>query len=141
MSFLVDTSVIVYTAAESRYRDACAEILQAIGEGRAEGRISTAILEEVWHLELSGRCGGIDGLTSAVYRLFTPLLPVTDETVVRALALDADALGANDRIHAATALQHGLTAIVTADADFDGVAGLRRVDPLDERARSRLLAG
>jgi predicted nucleic acid-binding protein len=99
---------------------------------------STAVLEEVWQIELSAKAGDISGLTQAAYDAHTPL-PVTDETVAFALSLDADALGANDRIHVATCLQNGIDTIVTADAGFDGVRGIRRVDPLDSRAVRRLL--
>lgn len=141
MTFLVDANVIVYAAVPSRYRDACLEILEAVAEGRAEGRISTAILEEVWHVELSGRAGEIDGLARRAYLLFTPLLPVSDEIMARALDVDVPRLGANDRIHVATALVHGIDTIVSADADFDHVPALRRVDPLSDAARSRLLQG
>lgn len=141
MTFLVDANVIVYAAVPSRYRQACLEILEAIAEGRAEGRVSTAVLEEVWHIELSGRAGEIAGLTRQAYRLFTPLLPVNDEIMARALDLDVRRLGANDRIHAATALVHGIDTILSADSDFDRVPALRRVDPLSDLARTRLIKG
>ncbi|MGH2500385.1 MAG: type II toxin-antitoxin system VapC family toxin [Candidatus Limnocylindria bacterium] len=140
MSFFVDANVIVYAAVPSRYREPCLEILDAIARGAAEGRTSTAVLEEVWHLELSGRAGRIAGLTTRAYSAFTPLLPVTDEIIARALTLDARRLGANDRIHVATALVHGIDAIVSADAGFDRVSGIRAVDPLDPRGRARLLS-
>lgn len=32
-------------------------------------------------------------------------------------------------VHAATALLHGFDELISCDADFDGVPGLRRVDP------------
>jgi len=34
----------------------------------------------------------------------------------------------------------GIDTIVTAAADFDGMRGIRRIDPLDQRALRRLLA-
>ena len=46
---------------------------------------------------------------------------------------------ANDRIHVATALANDIDTIVSADADFDHVPAIRRVDPLDEAQRSRVL--
>ncbi len=139
MTFLLDANVIFYAAVTSDYRSACLEILDAIAAGEAEGRVSTAVFEEVWHLELSGRAGSIRGLAQRAYRAFAPLLPVTDDIVARALKLEATRLGSNDRIHVATALANGIDTIVSADADFDRVRVLRRVDPLDDRARSRLL--
>lgn len=139
MAFFVDANIVVYTATEGPYHEACSELLSAITEGQAEGRTSTAVLEEVWHVELSGKGGDVSGLAESAYTVFTPLLPVTDETVELALSLDAGPLGANDRIHLATCRQHSIDTIVSADADFDRVRGIRRIDPLDRRSLSRLL--
>jgi len=139
LTFLIDANVIVYAAVPSKYRNACLEILEAVAEGKADGRVSTAIIEEVWHIELSGRAGAIDGLTRQTYLAFSPLLPVNDQIIGRALDLEARRLGANDRIHVATALANDIDTIVSADADFDHVRAIRRVDPLDEAQRSRVL--
>jgi len=139
VTFLVDANVIVYAAIPSQYRAPCLEVLAAIAAGKADGRVSTAVFEEVWHLELSGRVGPIRGLAERTYRAFTPLLPVTDDIVARALRLDAKRLGSNDRILVATALANGVDTIVSADSDFDRIRAVRRVDPLDERAITRLL--
>lgn len=139
MSFLIDANVVIYSAVDSEYRTPCLEVLDAVARRMAGGVISTAVLEEVWHVELSGRAGSLGGLAGRSYALFTPLLTVTDEVVRRALALDAPRLGANDRIHAATALVNGIDTILSADTGFDGVPGITRVDPLDDRARAGLL--
>ena len=97
-------------------------------------------MEEVWFLELSAKLGDLRGLTRRSYSAMTPLLPVTDEIFLAALSLRAPNLGANDRVHAATCLRNGISTIVSADSGFDGITGLRRADPLDERARKSLLA-
>ncbi|HST41097.1 MAG TPA: type II toxin-antitoxin system VapC family toxin [Conexibacter sp.] len=73
------------------------------------------------------------------YRLFTPLLPVTDEIFSSALALDESPLGADDRVHVGTCLAHGIETIVTADRGFDAARAIRRVDPANARAVRRLL--
>jgi predicted nucleic acid-binding protein len=140
MAFFVDANVIVYAATDGPYHESCVEILFAVSEGRAAGRTSTAVLEEVWHVELSGKAGDISGLASSAYTLFAPLLAVDHEIVGAALALPPSALGANDRIHVATCALSEVDTIVTADADFNDVRGIRRVDPLDRRALRRLLA-
>lgn len=139
-TFFVDANVIVYGALPSDYREPCLEILRAVGGGEAEGSTSTAALEEVWHLELSGRVAGLEGLTGRSHTIFAPLLPVTNEVFALALELRASRLGANDRLHAATCLAHGIDVIVSADADFDELGELKRVDPLDAEARRKLLA-
>lgn len=138
MPFFVDTNVIVYAATEGPYREACLRILEAVARG-AEARTSTAVIEEAWHVELSGRAGDLAGLTESASSLLTPLLAVTDEIVAAALVLRAPRIGANDRIHVATCALNGIDTIVTADAAFDSVRGIRRADPLDERAIDLLL--
>ncbi len=134
MSFFVDANVIVYGNLESPYRDACLEILAAVAAGEADGKTSTAALEEVWYLEWSGRVGAVDGLTRDAYALFAPLLPVGDDAFRLALDLDAESLGPNDRLHVATCDLAQIDVIVSADQGFDTVEGLRRVDPLDPGA-------
>jgi predicted nucleic acid-binding protein len=139
VTFLVDANIAIYAAVASPYRAACLEILEAIARGRVDGKMSTAVLEEVWHIELSGRAGALEGLSRRIYETFTPLLPVTDDVVSRAFALRTTRLGASDRIHIATALAHGIDTIVSADTDFDDIRTIRRVDPLDAGAVRRLL--
>jgi predicted nucleic acid-binding protein len=136
--FFVDANVIVYSAVPSVRREACLEVLTAIAGG-AEGRASTAVLEEVWHLELSGRAGNLDGLTARAYAALGPLLPVSDESFRRALGLDAPALGANNRLHVATCLTHEIDLVLSADQGFDSVSEVRRIDPLDGPAVASLL--
>lgn len=139
MTVFVDANVIVYASVPSRYRASCLEILEAVANGGVDGRTSAAVVEEVWHLELSGRAGDdITGLARRTYELFRPLLAVSDEIVARALSIDAPQLGANDRIHVATALTNGIGTIVSADAGFGQVPGMRRIDPLDSAAVERL---
>ena len=139
MTFFVDANVLIYSAVDSEYRKPCLEVLEAIAQGDAEGRTSTAVLEETWYVELSGRAGDLDGLAERVYTLFTPLLAVTDEAVRIALSLAAPNLGPNDRLHVGTCIAHDIDVVLTADEGFDGVRGIKRVDPLETRARRRLL--
>ncbi len=140
MTFFVDANVLLYAAVECEYRDGCMQVLEAIVDG-ADGRTSPAVLEEVWHIERSGRLGEIGGLTERAIEIFSPLLPVTDRAFTLAFAHKAKRLGTNDRVHVGTCLAHGIDAIVTADRGFDEVRDFPRVDPLDERALKRLLAG
>jgi predicted nucleic acid-binding protein len=138
-TFFVDTNVVIYSVIACPYQSACLELMHAIARGTARGYLSTATLEEVWHLELSGKAGSVDGLTHHAHKVFSPLLPVTDEAFQLALSLKASRLGSNDRLHAGTCAAHGITTICTADAAFDTVPGLTRVDPLDQEAVRRLL--
>lgn len=67
MTFFLDANVFVYTATPSDYREPCVEILEAVAHGAVDGRTSTAVVEEVWHLELSGRVGDLDGLARQTF--------------------------------------------------------------------------
>ena len=139
MTFFIDTNVIIYAATESQYREPCIEVLEAAVSVGA-GRTSTAVLEELWHIERSGRVAGLDGIADRAYRMLTPLLPVTDRAVRHALDLAAPAgLGTNDRVHLGTCRDHDIDTIVTADAAFSGLDMVRRVDPLDRGGRRALL--
>ena len=139
MSFFVDANIIVYSASDSAYRRNCDTVLEAVARGAADGRLSPAVLEEVWYLELSGKAGNLQGLTKRAYAIFTPLLAVTDEAFRVALGVQAPGLGPNDRLHVGTCLSHGIDTIVSADGGFDVVPDLRRVDPLDTEAVAQLL--
>lgn len=140
MTFLVDANVIRYSAFTCEKQAASLRVLEAIIAG-ADGRTSPAVLEEVWHIERRGQIDGLAGLTKRAFRIFTPLLPVTDEMFAAALELDESPLGANDRVHVGTCLAHGIDTIVTADRGFDAAREVRRVDPANARALRRLLGG
>jgi predicted nucleic acid-binding protein len=139
MAFFVDANVILYAATEGPYREGCASLLEAVAGGRADGRTSPVVLEEVWHVERSGRAGSLPGVTADAYTAFTPLLDVTDEAFRLALEVRSQRLGSADRLHVGTCRAHGIDTIVTADGGFDGIRGIRRIDPLDQRALTRAM--
>jgi predicted nucleic acid-binding protein len=100
---------------------------------------STAVLEEVLHVELRTTTLDLQGVAGLAYGMFTPLLPVTDQVMKVALELGELALGSNDRVHVATCCLNAIEVIVSADRGFDAVEGLHRVDPLDADAVGALL--
>lgn len=142
MAFFVDANVIVYAATPSPYQESCLNILQAAAANPQLATTSVAVLEEAWHIELSGRAGDLTGMTRDARTVFDPPLAITPAIFDRAMSLGSvDRLGANDRIHAATCLETGISIIVSADADFDDLPGLRRIDPLNRRAVRGLIGG
>lgn len=138
MTFFVDANVLVYSATDCEQHASCTWLLDEIADG-ADGRTSPSVLEEVWNLERTRRVGDLSGLTGRAYRIFGPLVSVTDEAFALALEVEGPRLGASDRIHVGTCLAHGIGTIVTADKAFDRVRGLRRVDPGNARAIRRLV--
>ena len=60
------------------------------------------------------------------------LRPFDSAVLTKALELTgADAVGGRDAVHAATALLWGFDVIVSPDRDFEGIPGLRRLEPAD----------
>ncbi|WP_245613963.1 type II toxin-antitoxin system VapC family toxin [Knoellia sinensis] len=60
--------------------------------------------------------------------------PFDAEIMARSVALmRVTSLRGRDAVHAATALAAGFDQIVTTDRDFEGVPGLRRIDPRDAK--------
>jgi len=141
VTFFIDANVMVYSAAPDSERGrACASILRAVAAEDADGRTSTAALEEVWDLERRGRVRGLTGLTDRALQVLSPLLAVTDEVFATALDLDAPDAGTNDRLHLACCVRNEIEVIVSSDRGLDGAHGIDRVDPLDAQAVSSLLA-
>jgi predicted nucleic acid-binding protein len=66
---------------------------------------------------------------------------VTEEDLRLAMNLGAThpVLRVRDAVHVATALRRGISVILSADRDFDGIPGLERLDPHD--AVQRLVPG
>ena len=137
MTFFVDANIFIYAATNEPQSEPCLELLRAISEKGADGRTSVSVLEEVWHVELSGRLR-IDGATRQALEIMQPVIAVPEQALELALALPAERLDANDRLHAATCIVHGIDTIVTADSAFDELKEPRRLDPGD--AVAELLA-
>jgi predicted nucleic acid-binding protein len=140
MTFFVDANAIVYSVVDGPGRESCLRILGAVAAGEAQGRTSPVVLEEVWHVVERHYPELLTGLLESVLEIFSPLLPVTEEAFVKALALSDSSLDPNDRLHLGTCASNGIDVVLTADRAFDGAAGISRVDPLDPRAVERLLA-
>lgn len=140
----LDTNVPIYAAGRAHpLKGPCAEILMLVAE-RPQAFLSDAeVLQELLyrylalHLWPQGR---------EVFQRFAVLMrervePVHAADVEQACAL-ADQypeLGARDLLHAAVMNRLGVRRIVSADAGFDRLAELERLDPLDMGAwRNRI---
>jgi predicted nucleic acid-binding protein len=140
VTFFVDANAIVYSASEGSARRNCLRVLGEISTGDADGRTSAAVLEEVWHVAGRGRRERGAGIVQAALEIFSPLLPVNEEALVHALSMPESKLGPNDRLHVGTCANHEIEVVLSADRAFDGVKGIRRVDPFDADAVAQLLA-
>jgi uncharacterized protein len=136
MRFLFDTSVFMYALGRDHaYREPCRALLVRAQDGELDGEASVELLQEIAHVYLRrgmarSRVVEITRDVASACRLhaFEPAdLPLTMTLLAR-----HDRLDARDCVHAATALNRGIGAILSPDRAFDAVDGLVRVDPLDE---------
>jgi len=131
-AYLVDTAVLAYAVGGDHPLAApCREIVRAAGAGRIELHASVEMVQEfVFH-----RIRRTDRLIAVRQARDAAGLCVLHDfdADVLSIALDliatADGLGGRDAVHAATALRHGLSSIISPDHAFDRIPGIRRLDP------------
>lgn len=142
--FLFDTTVFVYAVGASHpYREPCRAILRRAQANVRLGAAGVGVLHELAHITL--RRTGDRALARARAAQAAEICADVHECdredldVALDLLVSHGRLGVADAVTAATALNRGLGYVLSADQDFDGIAGLERVDPADEPAVSALL--
>jgi uncharacterized protein len=141
--FLYDTSIFVYAlGSEHRYREPCREIVRRAAAGDLQGEAGADLLQELVH-QRARRTGDRLGAAEAGRRVaklawWHPLEP---NDVQRGIDLYEahDGLDARDAVFAALAINRGIDAILATDRAFDGIDGLERIDPADQRAVATLI--
>lgn len=138
MRWLLDTAVFVYAVGtDHEYREPCRAIVEALAEQSVEGEISVEAVQEFLHQRVrrTGRRAEAVRLARHVASLCT-VHDVTAADLHTALDLFQahPQLHARDAVHAATALNRGIGAILTPDDAFDDIEGLTRIDPVQAAA-------
>lgn len=132
---LIDSAVFVYAVGtDHRYREPSRLIVHALARNDFQGEASVEVVQEFLHQRVRRTGDRVDAVRLA--RHVAGLCPLHDVTVADLrMALELfgrhDALQARDAIHAATAVNRGITAIISPDTDFDGLEQLLRIDPVD----------
>ena len=142
---LLDTNVILYALGGPHAQaEPCRHILQLAGEGRLRAEAPVNIVQEILHhrnRRLDDRAqASNDALAAATLCRLHAVEPQDARAAARLFAT-SPRLSARDAIFAAIATRHGLSTILSADTDFDGLPGLNRVDPTDAVAVSALVDG
>jgi predicted nucleic acid-binding protein len=133
---LLDTAVPMYAAGTPHaYRDACQWVMTQISSGGVQEVIDAEVIQEILHrYGALGRYADAVTLARDLMTLVPQILPVTAadmQTAVNVFQQYAPrGMRARDAIHAAIMQNHGLIHIISADAHFDLVAGLTRLDPI-----------
>lgn len=141
--FLYDTSIFVYALGrEHPYREPCREIVRKAASGDLQGEASADLLQELLHQRVR-RTDDRQGAAKAVRNVATLAWwhPLEPNDVQRGIDLfeSHDELDARDAVLAALAINRGIDAILATDRAFDGIDGLERIDPGDERAVAALI--
>lgn len=138
MRVAFDTNVLLYAVGgDSPYREPCRRLVDMTAGGRLVAECSVELVQEYLHVR-ARRTGDRSLAVSEARGLLDLLVVHSVEPDDAARAVDLfhahPRLDARDAVHAASCLARGVEAIVSADAAFDDVPGLRRLDPVDAPA-------
>lgn len=134
-----DTNVIIYAIEDNaRYGKRCKEILAAIQNHRCKVGASSVVLLEIMNvlqkLNIVLRTKGIPEIDISANIDVILALPIVWFDLTPGImhrAATVRGLRPADAVHVVTAELEGIREIISADQDFDRVAGLTRIDPLE----------
>jgi uncharacterized protein len=140
--FLFDTNIFLYAlGGDHPYREPCRAILRDLEQRRVEAEASVELIHEFAYVRQRRMKSRAD-VAHWARRIgrSCPLHAVGPDDIERALDLwcEHEQLDMRDAIFAAQALNRGIDAILSPDRDFDGIAGLQRIDPADANAVATL---
>ncbi len=130
---LLDTTVLVYAkGADHPLRDPCRDLIAAIADGELEASATVEVIQEFVHVRARRR-GRTDAaaLGRDYADLLSPLLTVTSGDLAAGLAIfeRQGALGAFDAVLVACGARAEVSALVSADTAFAGLAEVAHVTP------------
>lgn len=136
---VLDTTVLVYAVgADHPLRDSCRQIVRAVQSGDVPARTTIEVIQEFAHVRAKRRGRHDASILAHEYgSLLQPLIVLDELDLRRGLELfeEHDQLGSFDCLLAAAVVRHGASALVSADRAFDGVPGLRALDPAADLER------
>jgi predicted nucleic acid-binding protein len=133
---VLDTTVLVYAkGSEHPLRNPCRALIAAIADRRLHATTTVEVIQEFVHVRAQRRNRADAAALGGDYaNLLSPLLTPTEAHLRQGLSLfeHSERLGAFDAVLAASAIDVGARALVSADAAFATVAGLTHVTPDDD---------
>lgn len=142
---LLDSNVFLHAlGTDAALRAACTSIIDAVSDDRLAGEAVVVVINEIVHVR-HRRTGDrhravADGRAAAQVVVLHPIDEVDTASALAAFEAH-EGLQMNDAVLVAVARRYGLTTILSTDRGFDGIPGLRRIDPADSSAVDSLLAG
>ena len=131
---LVDANTFLYALGDEHpKRSAAQEVVRRAARGELQLHASVEAIQEVVHHRLRRVDRGQAVTAGRRCAHLCTMHPFDVVVMERALQLieQIPTLRGRDAVHAATAAVHGLDTIISTDPDFDGIPGLRRIDPAD----------
>jgi uncharacterized protein len=126
----LDSNVFIYAALGGGKEGGwCRDLIRRIAEGEDESLTSALTVDEVvYQVRVSrGPEASIQAGEAVLQMAHLTIAPADAETLWKSLDLGRQlGLYPRDAIHAATALLRGTPELISEDADFDRVEGLRR---------------
>ena len=130
----IASNIPMYAAGAGHPRvEPARRVVTAVAAGEIDAVTDAEVLQEILYryMHISQTEKGFE-VFDLFFRLMAGrILPIEDQDVrqARELAVRYPTLSARDLVHLAVMLRHKIEEIVTADADFDAVAEVRRRDP------------
>ena len=130
---LVDANVLMYAAGAGHpNKQPSVRFLERVARGESEAALDAESLQEILHrYRALGRWEEGRRVYDLARQIFPEVLPITAAILdeARALMDRHGHLSARDALHAAVVITHHLEALCSFDRDFDGIEGLRRIEP------------
>ena len=133
MTYYLDANIFIYANNISEsYFKACSKILKEVSSGKIKAVTSTEAIQEI--IFYSQKFSTIDFgvlISQKVLEIVPEIIPIDLDTIHHYLELVSlhPKLDSRDNLHVATCLKNGLTTIISADAGFDKIKEIKRVDP------------
>ena len=130
---LLDANILMYAAgAPHPHKGPSTRLLERVARGEVAATINAETLQEILHrYRAIKRWKDGRQVYDLARQLFPSVLPVSAEMLDRAREIldHHPTLMARDALHAAVVMHEGLEAICSYDRDFDGIAGIARIEP------------
>jgi len=138
--YFIDTNIIIYARGrEHPYRNACSNLILAIGNGSFERKFGVPVVDSevfqkiIYRYALIGKWETAISVTKDLYNLGWEILSVGSGEVVKMIELaeiyGKTGVSPRDLVHGAVMINNGIRNIITADTHFDQIKEIKRIDP------------
>ncbi len=126
----IDSNIFIYATLDTeKLGKQCRTIIEAINEQSITCASSYLVIDEVLWI-LKKNIGRTDASTIIKSMLSLPIkwIDVNDAVILHLLSLfEQTSLDPRDTLHLASMKEHALSTIISEDADFDKIKGIKRI--------------